>query len=97
MSIEELKKERKMQKKEEFVEFMKCKARELFLEAYDGDFMSISEFVGGVLLLTSVFLIIGVFGEIELSGGVTSTSIALLAISGGYMLIYALVKLFFEN
>lgn len=97
MRVEELKKERKMQKKEEFINLVKLKAKKHFLELYDGDFMSVSEFVGGVLLLTAVFLIIGVFGEIELSGGVTSTSIVLLAISGGYMLIYALVKLFFEN
>lgn len=97
MSIEELKKERKMVKRENFKKAFVQKAKELFLEAYEGDFMSIGEFVGGILLITALFLIVGVAGEIEIANQITGTSIILLAIAGGYLGVYALIKLFWED
>jgi len=97
MSIEELKKERKMVKRENMKKAFMTKAKKLFLEAYEGDFMSIGEFIGGVLLITALFLIVGVAGEIEIADRITSTSIVLLAIAGGYLGIYALIKLFWED
>lgn len=97
MSIEELKKERKMVKRENFKKAFVQKAKELFMEAYEGDFMSIGEFIGGVLLITALFLIVGVAGEIEIADRITGTSIVLLAIAGGYLGVYALIKLFWED
>lgn len=97
MSIEELKKERKMVKRENMKKAFIVKMKELFLEAYEGDFMSIGEFIGGVLLITALFLIVGVAGEIEIANQITGSSIMLLAISGGYMGLYALIKLFWED
>lgn len=97
MSIEELKKERRMTKRENMKKAFMAKMKELFLEAYEGDFMSIGEFVGGILLITALFLIVGVAGEIEIADRITSTSIVLLAIAGGYLGVYALIKLFWED
>lgn len=97
MSIEELKKERRMTKRESMKKAFMMKIKELFMEAYEGDFMSIGEFIGGILLITALFLIVGVAGEIEIADRITSTSIVLLAIAGGYLGIYALIKLFWED
>ena len=97
MSINDLKKERKMVKRENMKKAFMAKMKELFLEAYEGDFMSIGEFIGGVLLIAALFLIVGVAGEIEIANQITGSSIMLLAISGGYMGVYALIKLFWED
>ena len=92
MTRGELRRERKLNRRDQLIMKVKEAAKGV-METYDGDCMSITEFVGGLFLVLALFTIVGVAGTIEVTDTLPMSSMIVGAVSIAYLIGYAVIKL----
>ena len=92
MTRGELRRERKLNRRDQLILKAKETVRSL-MESYDGDYMSITEFVGGLFLVLALFTVVGVAGTIEVTDTLPMSSMIVGAVSIAYLIGYAVIKL----
>ena len=95
MTRGELKRERKLNKRFQAIQMVKGHLHGI-METYDGDYMSVTEFIGGLLLVVAIFLIVGVAGTVEATDTLPTSSLIVGAVSLAYLIGYAVIKLMEE-